>query len=636
MCKTLSKFFFASLAVIFSVVPAFASVNLYFNIPTANQMNISLNNDDEYTIVTAGTDPFVSTTGLLRSLADDEVLLTFEYCSTAATDHLQFFFGPSYSELRSKRCAGLPKSPGWSTYTLNISEEIRNFVWGAQSSFMRFDFGATPGVGIIIRHIRITSVDNDPGWTPDNRNPSFDETLQLGLPVIDITTVNNEEPKCDYVQAPPGSIGAGIRNATKVPGRVCRYEPDGTLSFDSGDYLKGETGMTIKIRGNTSAYQARKPYKIKLQSKADLLARGNKKFNDKNWLLLNDYDMMHRNGYWVNELIGMDWTPQSQYVNVRINNEYRGVYLLCEAVERNTDCRIDVSKNGFITELDAYWWNEDGYVPSNASPTWNYTFKYPDYEDITPEQLKYAANAMAQFEHSVQTGMYHYYIDSETFAAWAMGHDILGTIDYGGSNMYFSKYDNTTNSKIRRPTMWDFDSSEQSADSWSNTHLHHHGQLFKNRNTTFVRAFARLWQYTGQFVCDKMVERLYEFKQSEEAAAYDRSATATNLHWGLSLKPSAQCTLRSINWYKTRGKWLSKAMQAFSDYFETTGTDNIESETAVMVNGRTINTADSSPFSVHTTDGRTIVRQSTTPVEIAVPGLYIIVHRSGTQKIIIH
>ena len=51
-----------------------------------------------------------------------------------------------------------------------------------------------------------------------------------------------------------------------------RYEPDGLLSYDSGDYVDGESGMTLKIRGNTSAWQLRKPYKIKLQKKADCCA----------------------------------------------------------------------------------------------------------------------------------------------------------------------------------------------------------------------------------------------------------------------------------------------------------------------------------------------------------------------------
>ena len=48
--------------------------------------------------------------------------------------------------------------------------------------------------------------------------------------------------------------------------------------------------MTIKIRGNSTPYFDKKPYKIKLQKKGDMLCRGDSKFNDKNWLLIKDGD----------------------------------------------------------------------------------------------------------------------------------------------------------------------------------------------------------------------------------------------------------------------------------------------------------------------------------------------------------
>lgn len=627
----------AVLTVIACAVPVMASLNLYYNMGTTNQMGISLANGDEYTISTAGNDPFVSIIGLSRHLNADETVLTFEYCSTADINMLQIFFGPSYSEPRSKICPAIPRSAGWTTYSVNIASEISRFQWGQQGSILRMDFGSNPDVGIIVRHLRITSAENDPGWTADNTNPTLEQTIELGLPVLDITTVNGEEPTCDFVSPPPGSIGGGITNATKVPGRVVRYEPDGTVSFDSGDYVKGSTGMTLKIRGNTSAYQGRKPYKIKLQAKADMLVRGQKKFNDKNWVLLNDYDMLHRNGFWVNELIGMDWTPQCQYVNVRINNEFRGVYLLCEAIERNTDCRINVSKTGFITELDAYWWNEDAYVPSMLNTMWNYTFKYPDVEDLDATTKNYVAATMMQFEKSTRNGTYTKYIDCRSFAAWVLAHDILGTNDYGGSNMYFSKFDNTDQSKLRRPTLWDFDSTEKTKGSWPGQHFFHYKQLFESADKTFVKEYVRLWQTTGRYIPDAMIDRLRRFQNSDEADAYDRSMKITGIRWGMSLMTSQQAIARSINWYNSRQTWLQKTIEdEFGEYFETSGIDQIQtSQPEIIVNGRQIATADSSPITVLTTDGRTVATATTSPVEITRPGLYLIVTNNTLRKIAI-
>lgn len=106
-------------------------------------------------------------------------------------------------------------------------------------------------------------------------------------------------------------------------------------------------------------------------------------------MLLKDECQRLRNGFKINELIGLQWTPQWEYVNVMYNGEYLGLYLLAEAVERNTDCRLNVDDTGFVVERDPYWWNEDGYVASTYAPTYNYTFKCPDYEDLTSEQIDY-------------------------------------------------------------------------------------------------------------------------------------------------------------------------------------------------------------------------------------------------------
>ena len=107
-----------------------------------------------------------------------------------------------------------------------------------------------------------------------------EKLLATGLPLVSVTTIDGEEPSCDYIYPPEGSNGLSIANATKVPGRVVVVQYADTL-YDSGEYVKGSSGMTIKIRGNTSAWEDQKPYKIKLQKKADMLCRGDKKYNDK-------------------------------------------------------------------------------------------------------------------------------------------------------------------------------------------------------------------------------------------------------------------------------------------------------------------------------------------------------------------
>jgi len=86
---------------------------------------------------------------------------------------------------------------------------------------------------------------------------SVEELQKLGLPVLEVETVHHEEPTCEVVYPPEGAVGIGITNATKVPGRVRLFGPEGLL-YDSGEYAEDLSGMTLKIRGNTNGSNNKK------------------------------------------------------------------------------------------------------------------------------------------------------------------------------------------------------------------------------------------------------------------------------------------------------------------------------------------------------------------------------------------
>ncbi len=75
----------------------------------------------------------------------------------------------------------------------------------------------------------------------------------IDFPLLTIDTVGGEMPTCEPAEPPEGALGRGIRNATKVPGRLT-LSVHGTIIYDSGDYdTEASSGMTIKVRGHTSA-----------------------------------------------------------------------------------------------------------------------------------------------------------------------------------------------------------------------------------------------------------------------------------------------------------------------------------------------------------------------------------------------
>lgn len=99
--------------------------------------------------------------------------------------------------------------------------------------------------------------------------------------------------------------------------------------------------VEIKGRGNSTWMADKKPYKLKLDTKSDLLGMG----KNKHWVLLsNPYDKsLSRNKliYDLAEDMGLD-AMSSQWVDVVLNGKTVGNYLLCEHV-RIGSTRVDIT-----------------------------------------------------------------------------------------------------------------------------------------------------------------------------------------------------------------------------------------------------------------------------------------------------
>ena len=100
------------------------------------------------------------------------------------------------------------------------------------------------------------------------------------------------------------------------------------------DYIRG--------RGNSTWFAKKKPYKIKLDKKADLFGMG----TNKHWVLLaNAFDdslVRNRMTYWLGQKLGLEFTPECINVDVVMNGKYLGNYLLCEQV-RIDESRVDIN-----------------------------------------------------------------------------------------------------------------------------------------------------------------------------------------------------------------------------------------------------------------------------------------------------
>ena len=144
-----------------------------------------------------------------------------------------------------------------------------------------------------------------------------------------------------------GSIGAmngSPDHSAECYGTVDLQVPEGFAGDYDGGAQTSLDGLEIEYlrgRGNSTWDADKKPYKLKLKKKKNLFGMG----ENKHWILLaNRYDnslIRNRMTYWLGAQMGLDYTPQCIPVDVVMNDEYYGSYLLCEQI-RIGDSRVAI------------------------------------------------------------------------------------------------------------------------------------------------------------------------------------------------------------------------------------------------------------------------------------------------------
>lgn len=158
-----------------------------------------------------------------------------------------------------------------------------------------------------------------------------------------------------YVTLPDGVTLADVHRDKNV-----KYAGTGVnLTAPSGTYADiAVTDAQFKGRGNSSwAFYEEKGYQIKFDKKQDVLGMG----KAKKWVLIANSgdDSMLRNqvAYHISEEINMAYTTEFRYVDLWIDNNYRGTYQLGEKVEIGDERVALVDQQyGAIFERDNYYY----------------------------------------------------------------------------------------------------------------------------------------------------------------------------------------------------------------------------------------------------------------------------------------
>ena len=130
---------------------------------TASGMTVTrLQNDYHYRINTTGSDPYVSTSRLIKANPADSVVLCFQYKSNTDLTDIQVYFSDPLAELRSTRSGLVPASPyAWKEWALTMKGPIAEHAWGDAGQYLRLDFGNDPGYEMELRNIHFRGMTSE-------------------------------------------------------------------------------------------------------------------------------------------------------------------------------------------------------------------------------------------------------------------------------------------------------------------------------------------------------------------------------------------------------------------------------------------------------------------------------------------
>ena len=245
----------------------------------------------------------------------------------------------------------------------------------------------------------------------------------------------------------------------------------GTKTFASGNY---NGSGKVKGRGNSSWGYDKKPYSIKLDEKASLLDIP----KTKKYAIVASYtDSTLMRNYITykayQDLIGIDYVPKCEFVDVYLNGKYNGIYILVEriSIEKNkiniAEADEDNITGGYLIEKNVHGrvnYKKDQVFdcPYQANQVKDYfVLEEPEIEDteLRREVLQYLNVYMQRLHNSVMgfsSEQYTEYIDEDSWVDFVIVQEISKNID-GNLKTSCWMYKERDDNKLYMTALWDFD-----------------------------------------------------------------------------------------------------------------------------------------------------------------------------------
>lgn len=234
------------------------------------------------------------------------------------------------------------------------------------------------------------------------------------------------------------------------------YYLEGTLAVNGRGGYEDYTGKTeVKGRGNSTWGYPKKPYRLKLNKKAEICGLGKAKIYV---LLANHLDptlMLNSVAFKIGRLLELPFTNHAIPVDVVLNGIYKGSYLLTEQIEVKEN-RVDLDENNSVMwELDSYWDDE----PKFKSTAFNLPVMVKD-PDLTTEQFEYWKKDFNAFttqfaKEPLEGNSYVDMIDIESVAKFLITFNLVHNMEINHPKSVFLHKEG--NGKYVMGPIWDFD-----------------------------------------------------------------------------------------------------------------------------------------------------------------------------------
>lgn len=278
----------------------------------------------------------------------------------------------------------------------------------------------------------------------------------------------------------------------------------------------------IRGRGNSTWGMPKKPYRVKLTTKAPLLGMP----ANRHWVLLANYadKTLMRNDltFHLSRLLEMEYTPRSDYVDLHVNGTYQGIYQLTEHIRLDPD-RVNIPElkpehndperitGGYLLEVDSRRGEDfcfDSTPPEMATNPMVFCATNPDtlLEPGWEDHRAYIENYLAQTESAIfapdfndpETG-YAAFIDVESAINYYLINELVKNVD---GNLRLSTYlYKKRDGLLTFGPLWDFDLALGNVDydgadnpeGWHILTANWYSRLFQD--PTFADAVKERWNW---------------------------------------------------------------------------------------------------------------------------------------------